>query len=352
MAHSAGKRRKIAILGAGAIGSCVGADLTEAGLDVTIIDQWPEHVEAMKADGLLVQFPDEALELPVIAWHLSELAEHVPAFDVVFLAVKSYDTRWTTALIEPYLKTDGVLVGLQNGMNDDVIADIVGRERTLGAVVELSGEIFTPGRVQRDTTRPGTWFGLGELDGTVTPRLKEIQTILEHVAAVDLTENIEGAKWTKLVTNTMVMGLAGLLGLKSWEAAQLPGMTELAVKAGRESAAVGSALGYTLEPVFGMSAEEFTGATDDVLMGSMQTLLRHIGKNATTAPIHDHLKGRKTEISHITGLVVRKGAELGIPTPVNAAVSSIDRDINEGTIEMDVSNFGLLKSMLELGQYP
>ncbi|MEX2450129.1 MAG: ketopantoate reductase family protein [Rhodospirillales bacterium] len=339
--------KKIAVLGAGAIGSCVGADLTAAGLDVTIVDQWPEHVEAMKANGLRVRFPDEDLDVPVAAWHPCELAQHVPAFDVVFLTVKSYDTRWHAELIEPYLKDDGVFVGLQNGMTNDDIAGIVGRERTLGAVVELSGEIFTPGLVQRDTTRPGTWFGLGELDGTITPRLETVKTIMENVAAVTLTENVEGAKWTKLVANTMVMGLVGLLGLKTWEAANLPGMTDLAVRAGRESVAVGRALGYALEPVFGMSADEFSGATDEVLIRAMRTLLDHIGKNATTAAIHDHIKGRKSEMSHITGLVARKGAELGIPTPVNTASTELDRRINEGELPMDPANFGLLKAMVD-----
>jgi 2-dehydropantoate 2-reductase len=338
---------KIAVLGAGAIGSCVGADLTASGLDVTIVDQWPEHVEAMKANGLRVRFPDEDLDVSVTAWHPCELAEHVPAFDVVFLTVKAYDTRWHADLIEPYLKDDGVFVGLQNGMTNDDIAGIVGRERTLGAVVELSGEIFTPGLVQRDTTRPGTWFGLGELDGTITPRLETVKAIMDNVAAVTLTENVEGAKWTKLVANTMVMGLVGLLGLKTWEAANLPGMTDLAVRAGRESVAVGRALGYALEPVFGMSAEEFSGATDEVLIRAMRTLLDHIGKNATTAAIHDHIKGRKSEMSHITGLVARKGAELGIPTPVNTAGTELDRRINEGELPMDPANFGLLKAMVD-----
>jgi 2-dehydropantoate 2-reductase len=339
--------KKIAVLGAGSTGGCVGADLAEAGLDVTIIDQWPAHVDTMKENGLHIQFPEEDLKVPVTAWHLCELAEHVPEFDVIFLSVKSNDTRWCTGLIEPYLKEDGVFVGLQNGMNNDTIADIVGKERTLGAVVELSGEIFTPGIIQRDTTHTGTWFGLGELDGTITPRLKEVQSIMENVAKIGLTQNVEGAKWTKLIANTMVMGMVGFLGLKTWEAAKLPGMSELAVQAGRESVAVGKALGYEMEPVFGMSAEEFSGATDDVLLKAMETLLGHIGKNATTAAIHDHIKGRKSEMEYITGIVDRKGEEFGISTPVNTATTEIDRRINEGEIEMDVTNFGLLKSMLD-----
>jgi 2-dehydropantoate 2-reductase len=339
--------KKIAVLGAGAIGSSVGADLTKAGLDVTIVDQWPAHVEVMKQSGLDITMPDERLQIPVRAWHLCELAEHVPAFDVVFLAVKSYDTRWMAQLIEPYLKDEGVFIGLQNGMNNEIIADVVGAERTIGAVVELSGDIFTPGIVKRDTTRTGTWFGLGELDGAITPRLEEAKAIMHNVARITLTTNIEGAKWTKLISNSMTMGPIGLTGLKNWDAKELPGMFEMAVSLGRESMAVGKALGYELEPVFGMSAEEFSGASDEVLIRTMETLMSHVGKDSVTAPIHDHIKGRKSEMSFINGLVARKGEEFDIPVDCNAAVAEIDRRINEGEIEMDPSNFGLLKSMVD-----
>jgi 2-dehydropantoate 2-reductase len=339
--------KRIAVLGAGAIGSSVSADLTKAGLDVTIIDQWPAHVEAMKENGLDITMPGERLQIPVNAWHLCELAEHVPAFDVVFLIVKSYDTRWMAQLIEPYLKEDGVFIGLQNGMNNETIASVVGIERTIGAAVELSAEIFTPGIVKRDTTRPGTWFGLGELDGSITPRLEMVKEIMENVAHITLQENIESSKWTKLVCNTMTMGPIGLTGLKNWDARKLPGMFEMAVALGRESMAVGKALGYEMQPIFGMSAGELEGATDEVLIKAMETLMNHVGKEGVTAPIHDHIKGRKSEMSLINGIVACKGEELGIPVVCNAAVTEIDRRLNEHELEMDASNFGLLKSMVD-----
>ncbi|MBO23544.1 MAG: hypothetical protein CMM26_14400 [Rhodospirillaceae bacterium] len=339
--------QKIAVLGAGSIGSSFGADLKDAGLDVTIIDQWPAHVEAMKANGLDITMPGLHLQVPVTAWHLCELAEHVPHFDVVFLAVKSYDTGWLARLIEPYLKEDGVFIGLQNGMNNEIISSVVGKERTIGCAVELSAEIFTPGVVKRDTTRPGTWFGIGELDGSITPRLEMVKEIMENVAKITLTENIEGAKWTKLIANTMTMGPIGLTGLKNWDAKDLPGMREMAVRLGRESMKVGAALGYKLEPVFGLSAEEFAEANDATLIKAMETLQAHTGKESVTAPIHDHIKGRKSEMNMINGLVAQKGAELGIDVTCNAAVTEIDRQINEDEIEMDPSNFGLLKSMVD-----
>ena len=339
--------RKIAVLGAGAIGSSIGADLTQAGCDVTLIDQWPAQVEAMKSSGLHIQMPDGELRVPIRALHLCELASANLEFDIVFLAVKSNDHRWMAELIKPYLKNDGVLVPTQNGFNDDSIASIVGRSRVVGCALELSAEIFTPGLVKRNTTHQTTWFGVGELDGMYTPRVREIEAILGNVGRVEATGNIYSAKWTKLIANTMTMGPFGLLGLGNSEAANLPGMFELSVQLGKESATVGAALGYRMEPIFGLRADEFAGSIDENLVMAMKTLLGHVSRGRT-APIHDHIKGRTSEMEFIPGVVARKGRELGIPTPCNDAVLEIDRQINKGRLKMDRSNFELLKRTIKL----
>ena len=340
------KDRKIAVVGAGAIGSSVSADLTHAGLDITVIDQWPAQVEALKSAGLHIQIPDGDVKVPMRALHLCELASANLEFDIVLLAVKSYDCRWLAEFIKPYLRSDGVLVGVMNGMNDDTLAAVVGKERTVGCVLELSAEIFTPGLVQRNTTHTGTWFAVGELDGYYTPRVKEIQAIMNNVGRCDVTNNIYGAKWTKLIANTMTMGPHGLLGLRNSEAVKLPGIADIAASIGRESLAVGAALGYRIEPIFGLRADEFAGSSDENLATAREALMKHVGGRSRTAPIHDHIKGRRSEMEFITGLVSRKGREHGIPTPCNDAVREIDRRINKGELKMDPSNFDLLKKLV------
>ncbi len=338
---------KIAVFGTGAIGSSAAADLTDAGYDVTIVDQWPAHVEAMRKDGLHVQMPDLDLKVRVKALHVCELASAKPEFDLILLAVKSFDTRWMAELMAPHLKPDGVLVGLQNSMNEEEITtSIIGRERVVGCCIELSGEIFTPGFVQRNTPRTGTWFAVGELDGSITPRLEEIRRILSHVAKVDISNNIRGTKWTKLVVNSMSMGPWGLIGLHNREVAKLPGIFDIAVRLGKETVEVGTAMGINIEPVFGLSADDFAGDEDKVLLNALTTMTGHTGPRARTAPIHDHIKGRKNEIEFINGLVSRKGKELGIPTPYNDAVSELARAINRNELKMDPSNYELLKSRL------
>lgn len=337
--------KQIAVLGAGAIGSSIAADLAKAGYEPAVIDQWPEHIEAMRTHGLRVTMADDDVQVPVRAFHLCDLASAKLEFDIVILASKSNDHRWLSEFILPYLKPSGVVLGAQNGMNDESIASIVGRERTMGCVVELQAELWTPGVVKRNTTRSGTWFAVGELDGRYTARTREIEALMRNVGRCDATNNISGAKWTKLIANTMTMGPFGLLGLKNSDAAALPGMFEISVRLGKESLAVGTALAYRMEPIFGLRADEFAGSSDENLVTTMKTLLSHVG-GGRTAPIHDHIKGRTSEMAYISGLVSRRGRELGIPTPANDAVTEIDRLINRGDIAMDASNFERLKKMI------
>jgi 2-dehydropantoate 2-reductase len=332
---------RICMLGAGAIGCSVGADLTQAGYDVTLVDVWPVQIDAILADGVRVEMVDRTLHARPKALHLYELTGSARQFDVILMACKSNDHRWLAEVAVSHLAPDGVLVALQNGMNDDSLARIIGSDRLVGCVIELSAETFTPGIVKRNTAPEKTWFAVGEHDGTITPRLEALAKMLRHSARVDLTHNIAGAKWSKLIANSMTMGPFGLLGLYNREASQLPGMFEISSKLGREALDVGEAMGYRIEPIFGLSEAEFQGSSADKILIAMKTLMGHISRGRT-APIHDHIKGRPSEIRYINGVVCDNGRRLAIPTPANDVVVDLDRRINEGSLAMDRSNFDLL----------
>ena len=160
-------------MGAGAIGSSVGADFTEAGEDVWLVDQWPAHVEAMRATGLRVVMPDHDLRVGVRALHLSDLATERPSFDIVFLATKSYDTAWMTQLIAPFMASDGVFVGLQNGMNEETIVPIIvaDRRRQRGRCRPRLQRVSVSDR------RVGHLFRVGDSTGR-TDRFGEIARLL------------------------------------------------------------------------------------------------------------------------------------------------------------------------------
>ncbi|MEE9421382.1 MAG: 2-dehydropantoate 2-reductase [Desulfatiglandaceae bacterium] len=339
-------KRNMAVLGTGAIGSSVGADLTRAGHNVLLIDQWPAHVEAMRTNGLRVTMPEEELHTPVKALHLCELCTVSHQFDLVFLTAKSYDSCWMAEFIKPYLKPDGILVSLQNSLNDEWVAPIIGFNRDIGSVVELSAEIFEPGLVKRNTSHAGTWFALGELHGRVTPRVEEMAKILRAVGKTEITTNIWGAKWTKLIANCMLQAPIGILGLYEWEATRIPQVFEFCIVLGREAMEVGTTLGYRIEAIYGLSPGEFMGSTDEVLEKNLVTLVTHIGREARNSVLQDHLKGRYSEVDSLNGLIVKKGKEAGVATPLNEAVTSLTRQIQQGTLRPDRSNLTILEKLL------
>jgi len=158
------------VLGAGANGASVGADLTAAGLDLTLIEQWPAHVEKMRADGVRIQMPERVLEVPVRAHHLCEVAELREPFDLVLVLMKAYDTRWACELIKPLVAADGVVAGVQNGMTADLVAAVVGAERAVGCVIECSSMMEVPGVVERHTPPESSWFAVGALDAAAAGR--------------------------------------------------------------------------------------------------------------------------------------------------------------------------------------
>jgi len=337
--------KTIAVLGTGANGSCTAADLTNAGFDVVLIDQWPAHVEAMRADGLRISMPDEEVHAAVRAYHLCDVCTLNQKFDIVFLMTKAYDTRWPAEFIKPYLADDGLLIGIQNAMTVGDISEIVGPSRTVACVVELSSEVFTPGLVQRNTTRDKTWFGLGSIDPATEERLPEIQEILSHVGKVTIQPNIMSAKWMKLVVNTMCLGPFAAMGLKLSETAELPGMRELALKAGTEALELGQHLGYSIEPIFGLTPEDVAGSNQ--LLETLLDKLNHdIGPKARDCSLQDHLKGRYSEVDLINGLVVEEWKKRGRAAPANAAIVEISRRIHSGELKPERANMAIAEDLL------
>jgi 2-dehydropantoate 2-reductase len=344
--------KKIAVLGAGANGASIGADLTSAGLNVVLIDQWPEHVQAMRNNGVRIEMPDETLEVPVRAYNLCDVATFTEQFDIVLVLVKAYDTRWACGLIEPYLKPDGLIVGAQNGMTTDTIAAVAGPQRTIGCVIEVSSMMFEPGVVERHSPPSRSWFAVGGADSATAGREGEIAELLALSGAVEIVEDIRAAKWMKLVSNCTTLVATAILGLPMLEAAALPGMRELMVSCGQEAFDIGRACGHPTMPIFGLTAEDIV-ETDRIVELLLDTLYTgFVLPHTTTTILHDWMKGRHSEVDDINGLVVAEGVEHGLATPVNAAVVEVAHRIERGEIKPDPANLALLQELVALDPAP
>lgn len=341
--------KRIAIIGAGANGASIGADLTRAGLDVTLVEQWPAHVEAMKTNGLRIVMPQETIHVPVKAIHLCELATYREQFDIVLLLVKAYDTAWAVQLMLPYLKANGLIVGVQNGMTMDVIARIAGPERTLGCVIEVASMLFTPGVVERHSPPPRSWFAVGSMSEATRGREDELTDVLLHSGRVDVVENIRAAKWMKLVSNATTLVTTAILGLPMIEASNIPEMRELMIRSGQEALDATIGLGNPVLPIFGLTPDEIAQA--QVVSLLLDRLLEGFTMpNTITTVLQDWMKDRHSEVDDINGLVVSTLATLGHASPVNSAIVTLAHAIEKGASRTGIHNLDILRALCDSNQ--
>ncbi|MEZ3160421.1 2-dehydropantoate 2-reductase [Microbacterium sp. BWT-B31] len=333
---------RIAVLGAGANGASIGADLTAAGLDPLLVEQWPAHVERIRAEGLRILSPEGELHVRPRVIHLCEVAELTERFDVVLMLMKAYDSRWAAQLIEPYLAPDGVLAGVQNGMTARVVEEVVGAGRTIGAVIECSATMDEPGIVHRHTGLARSWYAVGALPGGPVDRVDEVAALLRHSGTVAVASDIASAKWMKLVSNCTLLVTSAILGLPMLEALHTPGFRDVMVAAGNEALAVGQALGHGILPIFGLEPHEVDNPATVVDTMTDKLFAGFVVPGATTTVLQDWTKGRHSEVDDLNGHVSATGRERGIPTPVNDAVVALAHRIERRALHPDPALLGEL----------
>jgi 2-dehydropantoate 2-reductase len=337
--------KKIAVLGAGANGASIGADLSRDGLDVVLIDQWPEHVAAMRAKGARIEMPEETLVQPVRAFNLCDVCTFTEKFDVVLMLMKAYDSKWAAQLIEPYLKADGLLAGVQNGMTTDTIASVVGPERTIGCVIEISSMMFDPGIVQRHSPPPRSWFAVGSIHPATRGREEEVASLLRHSGSVEIVDDIRATKWMKLVSNATTLVSTALLGMPMHEAVANPQMRELMIRSGQEALDTGAALGHPVLPIFGLKPEDMR-QTNRLVETLLDVLLAGFTLPTTkTTVLQDWMKGRHSEVDDLNGLVAAEAQKLGRTAPANAAITELAHRVEKGELKPGPENLARLMEL-------
>lgn len=340
---------RIAIIGTGAVGGYAGAHMARAGEDVLFVDMWPENVEAMRAEGLTITHLRDVPEfrVPVRALHLTELqglSREAP-IDIAFVCVKSYDTAWATTMVRQYLAPGGFVVSLQNCMNEATVAEAVGWGRTLGAIASsITVELTAPGHVRRAAGKSGaahTVFRVGEVHGRITDRAKEVARLVALSDSAQVTTNLWGERWSKLVTNAMANGLSACTGLISRDILQHDVLRRFGARLGAEAIRIGQAQGYALEEIFHLDPEVIARAGEGEPEAARQYDAHRLAEAARGGGAHrpsmgqDMVKGRRTEIDFLNGYIVDRGAEVGIDAPANAALTAIVRQVEKGVLPPD-----------------
>ncbi len=349
---------EIAVVGCGAIGGLAGFYMARAGEKVLFIDQNADHVRAIHERGIAVNGVYGPMSVgPQRARTPEELDE--PLGGLVFLACKSQATEAAVRGIAPHLGASACVVSLQNGMNEDTIAGIVGRGRTMGALPDYGGAYLDPGVLE--AVHEGTVY-VGELDASLTPRVREAARLLGiGPNKCDLLTDIVGRLWTKQVYNSQIVVTAlvddtivNVLGRRN--------MQRLAGAAVREAIRVCDAAAIRLQADAWFEPALYqpeTAADTARLLSAYDRLVEHLGGHqAKEGPggyryvkrasgIHWDIvyRRRKSEASHLT--VVCVADRYGVPVPLNTQIVEVVSEIEDGRRDLGWHNVDELTAYAE-----
>ncbi|MDE2418325.1 MAG: ketopantoate reductase family protein [Burkholderiales bacterium] len=303
---------KICILGAGALGCAIGGVLTEGGNEVWLVNRNADHVDAMNRHGLTLR--SDGVDRMVNV-HAATMAMSVGVVDLVVVLVKSFHTRQAMEAARSLVGADTVVLSLQNGLgHEEVLADMVGRDRVLAGKTYVGGTQLAPGHVIAGTQGKETL--IGELDGRVTERARRVaDTFSASGLETTVSDNILGVMWDKLLVNVSTGALSGITRLNYGYLYQVPEIEAAAIAAVAEAMAVAQASGVRLS----------TAEPRDAWVKASAGLPFEF----KTSMLQSLEKGSVTEIDYINGAVVRWGQKCGVATPVNqmlvAAIKGIER---------------------------
>lgn len=329
--------RPILIWGAGAIGGTLGAYWRRAGLDVVLVDQVREHVEACRGRGLHIFGPIEEFTQVVPAVTPDELSGQ---YDIVVLAVKAQATEAALAQLRPHLATDGYVLSTQNGLNEIAIARAVGPERTMGCFVNFGADWHGPGEILFGNRAAVV---VGEIDGAIRERTRAMHGRLKlfEPEAV-LTDNIWGYLWGKLAYGAMLFATA-LNNDSMAENLADPRRTIVFDTLAREVMAV--ALKRGVKPIGFNGFDPYAFAPGAPEAGAYASIAALAEFNRHTAKTHSGIwrdlavRKRKTEVDPQIGIIATLGAEVGVPTPAITKLVELIHAIEDGHRPMAFKTF-------------
>jgi 2-dehydropantoate 2-reductase len=312
---------KIAIVGAGAVGSVMGGLRARKGGNVTLIGR-KAHVEVVRADGLRI---DGALGRFTIAVQAAEELAFRP--DLALLSVKTQDVEAVCGKIRPYA-TDVPVVTLQNGVrSDDMAASVLGKENIISGVVLFNAGLAEPGRATYGVK--GAVL-IGEAFRKNGTRAGEIAAVLRRAVPTEVRDNIRGAHWTKLLVNVMGNSLEAMTGLTFGECMRHAGMRRVGIRILKEAFAVMNTAGMELEPLPGLPVGAFRLTVEAPLVFSSWLLrLTMSGAGTLTSTLQSIRRGRPTEIDYLNGEIVAQGKMVNVATPYNALAVKLIHDIEQ-----------------------
>jgi 2-dehydropantoate 2-reductase len=330
---------KTAIVGAGSLGTILGALLAKSGLDVTLVDANEEHVKALNAKGAqVVGFLE--MTVPVKAITPAQMAG---TYDLIIYLVKTTYNHVALPQIVPHLHEESIVLVLQNGIPEEAVAEYVGAKRTLGAAVGWGATWMGPGVSQLTSPEDKMTYDIGELDGAMTDRLEKVKEILAPAGLPILTDNLTGIRWTKLMVNSTFSGMSAALGCTYGDVLDNPKALTCVAHIANECLHVMAALGVKPAPIQGVNVG-ILGFTNRQEMKNAFLIYQFAfdpHRALKASMLQDLEKGIPCEINTINGKVAEMARKAGVATPMNDKVVEIVMACQEGKLKPEMSNLDL-----------
>jgi 2-dehydropantoate 2-reductase len=344
-----GEPMRIALAGVGSMGTILGALLTKGGEDIVLVDVNEEHVQALNTSGARITGHMD-LTVPVKAITPDDMEG---IYELVIYLVKTTSDAKALPEVLPFMSGESMLITLQNGVPEEKVAAAIGRKRTLGGAIGWGATWAAPGVSELTSESEAMTYDIGELDGADTPRLHSIQAVLNKAGVANITTNLIGIRWTKLLANVSMSGLGAALGCTYGLILDDPKALLVATAIFVETIKTARALGVKMEPMQGLDP----GLLLDLIKQSEENALNAIRmvyskhRDLVASMLQDLRKGVPCEVETLNGYLSRKSAEAGVPTPINDQVTEIIRGIESGEYSLSFENLdmievGSLKDML------
>ena len=331
---------RVAIYGAGSLGTILGAFITKAGVEIELINRNKAHVEALQVNGAKVIGTMEFTQ-KVTAYTPDQMSG---TYDIIFLMTKQQHNAEVVTMLKDYLAEDGVLVTFQNGLPEMLIADILGAERVLGSTVAWGATMQSPGVCELTSHPDALSFSLGAITPERPKHFDKVKELLEHMGTVDVEENFIGTRWSKLLINAAFSGMSAVLGCTFGEAAAPRASRKIVQALIKECIDVCSAGGIRIEPVQGKDIVKLLDYSNPIKKAFAYMIIPiAIRKHALlkASMLQDLEKGKLTEVDSINGAVAEFGRKVSCPTPMNDKVVEIIHRIEKGELKPSFDNVKL-----------
>jgi 2-dehydropantoate 2-reductase len=328
---------KIGVIGAGAIGGVSAALLARAGYQVEIVCKYPELANKIRQTGLHLFGAKGEMTVPMPA--VAHIAELSGPKDIVLHVTKATDMIQAARELLPFLHGHSVVISLQNGLCEEALAEVVGRSRTIGCVVGWGATMHAPGELEMTS---GGEFIIGNIDQQPDERLPELQKILSAVVPVQISSNIIGHLYAKLIINSCITSLGAICGLYLGEMLARPAIRDLFLDIMREAMAVAAGMNITVEPMNRLDYRRFLQGNSWFSHFRRHALIRLIGlkyRRLKSSSLQSLERGNPTEIDFFNGFIAASGQKHGVPTPVNDWVVQTIKAIEVGKLSISPNNF-------------